>query len=429
MSHDPQKAPETEPLAGAQGPRPRLLFLCQTLPYPPDGGVWIRSFHVLRRLSEAFDVTALCFERTGESGRRRENDAVESLRVLGAYARIEAFPIPQTHSRARLLWDHLRSVATRRVYTRYLYASTAFEQRLREVLDQQAFDLVHVDSLDLAGYLPLCDPLPTVCVHHNVESELLRRRSEFEAGRLGPYYRLQADLMEREERRWVPRLALNVMVSEDDRRVIERLAPGGRYCVVPNGVDVEEFAPGEGRDEGLAYVGGTNWFPNLDALDHFCEDIQPHLRAAGAEFPVHWVGSATAEQQAHYRERHGVELTGYVDDVRPYMRDSFCNIVPLRSGGGTRLKILNSWAMGKAVVSTSVGCEGLEARDGENILVRDDPRAFAEAILALSRDAALRRRLGAAARRTAEETYSWEGVGQAMNQRYLELIGRGADPR
>lgn len=429
MSNDPTTAsPEASgaaPAARDPGSRPRLLFLCQTLPYPPDGGVWIRSFNVLRRLSEAFDVTALCFERTGETGRRRETDARESLRVLGAWARIEAFPIPQTHSRLRFVWDHLRSVATRRVYTRYLYASRAFETRLREVLERDAFDLVHVDSLDLAGYLPLCQHLPTVCVHHNVESELLRRRSEFEAGRFGPYYRLQAGFMEAEERRWVPRVALNVMVSEEDRRELERIAPGGRFCVVPNGVDVEEFRPGEGREEGLAYVGGTNWFPNLDALEHFGRDIQPHLRAAGAAFPVRWVGSATPEQQALYRERYGIELTGYVDDVRPYMRDSFCNIVPLRSGGGTRLKILNSWAMGKAVVSTSVGCEGLAARDGENILVRDEPRAFAEAILELARDPDLRRHLGTAGRRTAEEIYSWEGVGRAMNRRYLELLGRG----
>jgi len=135
------------------------------------------------------------------------------------------------------------------------------------------------------------------------------------------------------------------------------------------------------------------------------------------------VGSATTEEQRRYREEFGVELTGYVDDTRPYMRDAICHIVPLRAGGGTRLKILNSWAMGKPVVSTSVGCEGLEAVDGENILIRDDPGEFADAIRLVAGDATLRRRLGENARSTAERLYSWDVVGREMERAYRGLLG------
>jgi len=403
--------------------RPRLLFLCQTLPYPLDGGVWIRTYHVMRMLSEAFEVTALCFERMGVSGTRDRRDVREALDVLGRFGRVEVFPIPQTGRRTRFVWDHLRSLLTRKAYTRFLYDSQGFRSRVRELLAKERFDMVHVDSMDLAAYLPEVASLPVACVHHNVESSLLRRRARFEGGTLARrYFSLQAHLMEKIEREWVPRIALNVMVSQADLEELRALAGTGHYTVVPNGVDVEEFEPGPGSERGLAYIGGTNWFPNLDALEFFGQRILPELRRSGFDQPVRWVGSASPEQQKIYRERFDVELTGYLDDVRPPMREALCHIVPLRAGGGTRLKILNSWAMGKPVVSTSIGCEGLDARDGENILVRDAPKEFSEAILALSRDEGLRRRIGEAARRTAVEVYSWDVLGRKMNETYLDLL-------
>jgi len=406
--------------------RPKLLFLCQALPYPLDGGVWIRTHHVLRLLSRAFDVTALCFERMGISGTRDRRDVDEALSVLRRFGDVEAFPVPQTGRRARFLWDHLRSTLRGRVYTEYLYDSTAFRGRLESLLAREHFDLVHVDSMDLAGYLPLLEPQKTVCVHHNVESALLRRRSRFERGVVASrYYAFQAGLMERVERDWVPRLALNVMVSDEDRRELQALAGDAHYCVVENGVDIDEFQPRSGATAGAAYIGGTNWFPNLDALEFFGEEILPYLRKGGFDQPVRWVGSASPEQQKEYDQRWGIELTGYVDDVRESMQEALCHIVPLRAGGGTRLKILNSWAMGKPVVSTSIGCEGLDAQDDQNILIRDDPRDFADAILSLSRNAELCSRLGEAGRRTAEQVYSWEVIGGRMIQSYLELLSPG----
>ena len=128
---------------GSLSRRPRLLFLCQTLPYPPDGGVWIRTYHVLRLLARTFDVTALCFERAGSAG---ECDREASREALARLAEVEVFAIPQRHSRLRFAWDHARSLARGRVYTSYLYESSAFRRRLEERLRSQHFDLVHADS-------------------------------------------------------------------------------------------------------------------------------------------------------------------------------------------------------------------------------------------------------------------------------------------
>lgn len=405
--------------------RPKLLFLTQTLPFPLDGGGWIRTYHVLRLLSQAFDVTALVFERCGVSRRRAGYDVARGREALEPFGAIEIFPVPQNHSRIRYLWDHLRSVVQRRVYTDFVYDSRAMRARLLELLAARRFDLVHCNSLDLQDYLPLCRGIPLVCAHFDVESAFWRRRARVEGS--APrrwYYGFQADRMEERERTWSRRAALNVMVSEVDGAHLQELCPEARWTVVPNGVDIDEFRPETGEDRGVAYIGGTNWGPNLDALRFFCDEILPHLGDTDGLRPLRWVGSATEREQRFYRERFGVELTGYVDDVRPYMRDALCNIVPLRSGGGTRLKILNSWAMARPVVSTRVGCEGLGARDGHNILIRDDPREFAEAIRVLAGDAALRRRLGENARRTVEEQYSWDVIGRAMLDTYRDLLRR-----
>ena len=401
--------------------RPRLLFLCQTLPYPPDGGVWIRTYNVLRLLAQAFDITALCFERAGTSATNTRQVSA-SRAALSRFAAIEAFAIPQRHSRLRYVWDHVRSTAFGRVYTTYLYDSRAFRRRLAHVLSSTTFDLVHVDSLDLAQYLPACQDLPVVCVHHDVESDLLRRRGTIERGPWRrAYLRYQSRLMEHVERRWCEEIALNVTVSDRDRESVKRLAPRSRVVIVPNGVDVDEFRPDGTPGTGVAYVGGTTPAPNLDALNFFCERILPHLRATAQQPRTRWIGRASIEQQRLYREQFGVELTGYVEDVRPLMREAACHIVPLQCGGGTRLKILNSWAMGRTVVSTSVGCEGLAAVDGENILVRDDPAAFAEATLRVLADDALRGRLEMGGRATAERLYGWDAIGRKMIDTYLSV--------
>ncbi len=400
----------------------RLLFLGQTLPYPPDGGVQIRTFNVLRLLSTHFDVHALCFyRRASHPTPAHLARALDGLRKL---AEVEAFPIPQEHSIARLLLDHASSTATRSVYTVRAYRSAAFRQRLFALLYAAPFDLVYMDSLDLSGYLPLPSQLPVVCTHHNIESDLLRRRAARERNPLRrAYIAHQARLMAREEARWAPRVDLNIVVSADDARRLAEIAPRAATVVVPNGVDTEAFRPATGPEHGIVFVGGYTWFPNRDALDFFTREILPLIRNGQPDDPpVQWVGRAPDAVRKRYRDSHGIELTGYVDSIRPFVARAACYVVPLRVGGGTRLKILDAWAMGKAVVSTAAGCEGLAAIDGENILIRDDPAAFAAAVRLVLSDPDLRCRLGDAARRTAEHRYDWRVIGRTLIPSLESLI-------
>lgn len=404
--------------------RPRLLYLSHTLPYPPHQGVEIRALNTLRLLASRFDVTALCFHRFSDAPLLA--DALTALRPL---ADVRAFRIPQSIHRGRFAWDHLRSVLRRRVYTEYMYASAEFRDALTETLERGRFDVVHVESVtDLAGYLPMLSGVPVVGTHHNVESQLLHRRADVEGAALRrAYIRFQAGLMERCEAAWVGRIQLNVMVSNQDHEELKRRCGGGRFLVVPNGVDTDQFRPSAAEVDGIAFVGGSTWFPNRDALEYFAADILPVIRELTGSVRVRWIGRSTRADQQLFRERWDIELTGLVDDIRPLVAEAACFVVPLRVGGGTRLKILDGWALGKAIVSTSVGCEGLNAVDGENILIRDDVEGFARAVVDVLRDKSLRTRLAAAGRRTVEKEYSWTTLGLRLIPAVERIAGGLSD--
>ena len=401
--------------------RPSLLFICQNLPFPPNGGADIRSYHTLRLLGSKYDVTALCFYRSGIETGFGVQERIERLKEFTS--RVEAFPIPQTSSSARLLLDHARSILGGRAYTRWVYESSDFRTRLRQILEGETFDIVHFDSLDLVAYLPEVSHIPRVCAYHNVESQLLARRGAAERGWRGAYMRLQARLTEREERRWAPRLELNTVTSPEDGRTLRSIAPAGRYLVVPNGVDTAAFRPPVGEDHqrrGIVFVGGHTWFPNRDGMEYFAERILPVIRATHPEVPVTWVGRGSAEAIRRFAD-DGVHLTGYVDDIRPFVHAAQCFIVPLRVGGGTRLKILDAWALGAAVVSTSPGSEGLRVVDGENMLVADGERSFAKAVVRVLEHDEVRTRLGEGGRRTVVEHYDWAVIGRSMLAEYASL--------
>ena len=399
--------------------RPRLLFLAHTFPYPPDGGVYIRTYNILRLLSERFDVTTLCFDRKGARAPLEERAAhVAELEKLGPVT-----VIPRTDSTRHVLGAHLRSLLRGRVFTRFTNDSEAFEEELRQALELNRFDLVHVDSLDLSPYLPILEGIPVVCTHHNVESELLEDRARTESWPARTYVRYQARLQEREERDWCPKVDLNVTVSERDAAALRAIAPGSRVAPVPNGVDTDYLVPDwEAEQEGIVVVGGLGWFPNRDALEHFCEDILLPLRSRVGPVPIRWVGRASPEDVERYRHRYGIELTGYVEDVRPYLASAACYVIPMRVGGGTRLKLLDAWAMGKAIVSTSQGAEGTEAIHGENVLLTDDPERFASEVARVLVDRNLRERIGRAGRATAERLYSWRVIGDRQAELYRTVL-------
>ena len=412
--------------------RPRLLFLSHCLPYPPYSGVATRTFNILRQLHTAYDIDLVAFSRANHQPDRDARDAAwRALRATAAFV-AEPTPIPNERSTLRRGWDHLRSLISGRAYTFYEYDSGAFAERLRAVLRTRTPDLVHLDSLDLHRWLPDLPDVPVACTHHDIDSELLRRRARcLDPAPLRHYLLLQAARLERLERRLCPRFALNVMMSDVDAGILRALAPGAATTVVPNGTDTEFFQPNgtetvAGR---VAFVGPTFSHPNRDAVEHLLQEVWPRVRAADRASSLRLIGGNAPADRSRYDAEPGVTALGAIPDIRPALAEARCCVVPIRIGGGTRLKILDAWAMGKAVVSTTIGCEGLEATDGENILIRDTPDAIAQAVLQVLRDAPLRARLERNGRRQAVERYSWSLVGRGIRSAYDGLLGRSAPVR
>ncbi|MEJ7813498.1 MAG: glycosyltransferase family 4 protein [Gemmatimonadaceae bacterium] len=405
---------------------PRLLFLSHCLPYPPQSGVTIRTFNILKQLRKEFDVTLLMFSRANHQADQAARDAARATLEGHGLHTSPAVPVAAERSKPRRAWDHLRSLATGHAYTFYEYGSDEFGRELRDAITGAPPAIVHLDSLDLHAWVSALPPVPTVCTHHDIESDALRRRAEHVSPPpLRWYVRHQAALVERTERTLAPRFTANVVMSPVDATRLAKIAPGSRTIVVPNGVDTEYFTPGRadavvpGR---IVFIGGTYFFPNRDAVEYLLREIWPLVRAVRPAATLHLIGRASEADRERYGAHAGVSCLGGVDDIRPHVAEACCSVVPIRIGGGTRIKILDSWSMGKAVVSTSLGCEGLRADDGHNILVRDEPATFADAIVHLIDDAALRDSLGASGRRTVEAVYAWDIAGRDMRAAYAALL-------
>lgn len=411
--------------------RPRLLCLAQCLPYPPHSGVANRTFNILRQLQIEYDVDLVAFSRLCHQPDHAARDAArDALRSVVAFV-AEPTPVPSEHSTPRKIWDHLRSLVSGRAYTFYEYSSRAFAARLRAVLRTRTPDLVHLDSLDCHRWLSELPQVPMALTHHNIESELLRLQARYRGQTaLGHYLQLQAARLERLERELCARLALNVVMSEVDAQRLRALAPGAATIVVPNGTDTDYFQPNGAKSIAgqVVFVGGTYSYPNRDAVEFLLREIWPKIRRADRSALLRLIGRGTQADLTRYNAEPGVTALGYVPDVRPAVSAARCCVVPIRIGGGTRLKILDAWAMGKAVVSTSIGCEGLDTADGANILIRDTPEAIADAVLHVLHDASLRSRLEQNARRTAIETYSWHRMGARIRSAYDALLARSAAP-
>lgn len=404
--------------------RDSLLMLSQCLPYPPHSGVANRTFNILVQLQRAFDVHLVAFSRRNHqpdaAARADARDRLAQL-VTAVY---EPAPIASERSGLTRTINHLRSVVTFRPYTLYDYRSVLFSRALAEIQMAKPV-MVHMDSLDLYGWISRLPGVPLAVTHHSVESDLLRSRARRMA--LPPvraYVRYQAALMEAVEQRVCREVDLNVMMSDIDADKLRALVPGVRTTIVPNGVDITYFSPREGPGElgRVLFLGPTYMYPNRDAIEWFIASMWEAVCAAVPGARLHLVGKNTPGDRKRFENCQAVQCHGYVTDVRPHLAAAACSVVPIRVGGGTRLKILDAWAAGTPVVSTSVGCEGLAVEDGTNILVRDDPDAFASAVIQVLRDPGLQLRLAAAGRRTVEQLYSWSAIGDRLIEAYQKLL-------
>lgn len=395
----------------------KLLLLTPQLPYPPQQGTSLRNFHILRGLAGDHEITLLSFLEAGQT--------VDNSPLIELCRKIETVPAP-----TRSTGQRLRQLLTTRLpdMAHRLY-SLAFADRLRHLLAHNPFDIVQVEGIELARYIDVIrvasKGVKIVFDNHNAETELQRRnmQTDWRQPRRWPaaaYSWMQVGRLARFER-WACESADWVTaVSETDQRYLQ--SPNLPISVIPNCIDITEYqTPMSSIPFDLVFSGKMDYRPNVDAVLWFADEAWPLVRAARPSTTWAIVGQKPHARLDRLRQVPGITVTGWVEDVRPYLTGASLFIMPFRVGSGTRLKLIEAMAAGKAVVSTRVGAEGFPVVDGREIVLADGVEEMATAVLRLLDDLAERTRLGTAARQFAA-AYDWRVVIPQFNQIYAKLV-------
>jgi sugar transferase (PEP-CTERM/EpsH1 system associated) len=378
---------------------------------PPDTGGKIRSYNILRELARQHSVTFFTFHPA------HNGDAHPSLKDV--FDRVVCVPLslPRSKSFAELR-DYIIRLFSSEPYGITKFCRPEVRHRLHALLDQETFDVIVCDFISAAGVVPWAWPGPKVFFAHNVEAIIWRRHYEVTANPLWKAVSwLEWRRMEAAERKYMQLADHVITVSDTDRDTFARFLDSKKLTVTPTGVDVDYFKPlsVEEAPNSLVFTGSMDWLPNEDAVLYFVDAIFPLIKQQCPEVSFEVVGrNPSRKLQALAEREKSMRLTGWVDDIRLFVARAAICIVPLRIGGGTRLKIFEAMAMGKAVISTTVGAEGLPVESGKDILLADTPNDFAQSVIGLLRDSLLRRRLGTGARSLVQENYSWGRVAESF---------------
>jgi glycosyltransferase involved in cell wall biosynthesis len=402
----------------------RILWLKTELLHPVDKGGKIRTYQMLKALKREHYVTYL----TLDDG-TADSDAVERATeychelVRIRHSTREKFSAGFYAELAANLFSPLP-------YFMKKYESAEMRREVAERARAGDFDVLVCDFLNPAVNVPHALPVPTVLFQHNVEAMIWKRHYEVQTHPLKKAYLYgQWRKAFAYERAACRRFDMVVTVSRDDTETITRDYGVTNVSDVPTGVDTEFFRPVEGvsvEPDSLVFTGSMDWLPNEDAIQFFTREIMPLIRERRPEVKLTVVGRKPYASLLELSKRDpSIIVTGRVEDVRPFMERAAAYIVPIRIGGGTRLKIYEAMAMEKPVVSTTVGAEGLPVRDGQDLLIADTPRAFADAVVRVLTDAELARKLGERSASTVREQFGWDKVAAV----FAEACGRAAKSR
>ena len=404
-----------------------VLHLSHMPSSPPRFGAQARMHGLLTEVAKRHDVTAVTLLD-------EEFDEAEVRREMGAYCR-EVVVLPNPNGRQglskRLL--QVRSMLSLHSYEHHRYAVPGLQATLDRLMTSRRFDVVNLEFPYLAHYRmrtapPGAPPPPVVVDAHDIAYDIPRQmaRTPGPAGRR-LYAAVNWRKLRRDELAAVSGADAVAVCSELDRQRLHADVPGADAWVIPNAANVEHYQPrpGDPRPDGrtLLFFGLLSTVPNVDALQWFVREVWPHVVRARPDARLKIVG-AWPPPAVQALAGNGVELTGFVDDLRPHLAEAAAIVVPIRLGSGTRLKIVEAMAMGKAIVSTRLGAEGLAGEHGKQLLIADEPGRFAAEALRLLDDPALAARLGAAGRTLAVEKYAWSAAARRLEELYREVIAR-----
>jgi glycosyltransferase involved in cell wall biosynthesis len=399
----------------------RILLLTLVVPNPPDSGPRIKTHYLLRYLAQRHKVTLVSFVRS-------EAEEAAARALVGLCEAV--YTVPMQRSRIRDAVYLLGSMVSSRPFLMLRDESRAMRRQLRDLLARDTFDLVHADQLNMAQF-GFSTGLPVVLDEHNAVWTIFARLARQERG----IKRLVMELEWRRLRRYegqVCRSAAAVMsVSAEDRAALLDAGAAEPIPIIPIAVDVAGIQPVPRTPDaqGILSMATMYWPPNVDSVMWFAREVLPHIRRELPDAPFYVVGARPPAEVTALANDPTIQVTGYVEDPTLYLESSALLIVPLRAGGGMRVKILEALARGIPVVSTTIGAEGIDVTHGEHLLIADEPVAFAEAVVRVLRDRALGDRLAEAGRRHALTRYDWRAVCPAVEPVYEHALATGGAAR
>lgn len=386
-----------------------ILIVAPYLPVPANFGGALRIFHLVKNLAKEHRVILLA------PGVKNDFSASWELRDVCDVTLVPARSTARQPATRRKRLTQLQSIASGRSFLELSSYNPQFQAVLDRLFMTRSIDLVQFEFPESALYT-LPRSIPTVFDAHNVEHDLLRRvASSSESASKGTFNLLEARKLKRLEVAAWNRATVCVTTSERDANLIRRLTHTP-VRVVPNGVDLDAFGSLQGaepRPRHVVFTGAMRHQPNADGAGWYVREVHPLVQRHVPDASVAIVG-ADPPSELRSLASASVEITGEVNDVRPYLGAAQVVVVPLWSGGGTRLKILEAFAAGKPVVSTTIGAEGIDALDGEHLLLADSSEAFSQAVVRLFNDRALAARLAANGRALVEKSYGWERITQQL---------------
>lgn len=397
----------------------RILFLSPRQCWPPRSGAKLRDYYFARALAQQASVSYAYFIDRGS--------APLSEAELPFCRHIVGVPKPRAYSALKIV----RGLTGRWPLPVLNYTSPEMLQAVAGLARRERYDLVHLDSIHMVGYLDalkqmLGPALPIVYNWHNIESELMRRYSAVvKAPARRIYSAWTARQLNRLEHSILRSGFGHVVCSEREQGELHKMENSARIAVIPNGVDTAYFAGAEsGRRHRIVFVGLMSYHANIEAAVTFTRNVWPRLRDHLPGYTLTLVGANPVPAVTALRDVPGVEVTGTVPDLRPYYNQALAAIIPLRTGGGTRLKILEAMAAGVPVVSTAIGAEGLSVEPGKNILLADvdDCETWVRALTGLADSEPRRRELTSAALQLVSDKYDWNSLGESLFKAYADWL-------
>lgn len=383
----------------------KVVVIDEWLPWPLESGKKIRTYNLMVRLAKNISILYLAYVKIPQ-----EKEKINVLEKNG----IHVIPVDDLRIKKWSMLFYLEVILnyfSKDPFSTAYHIKRNFIDKLLEITSREKPDLVHCEWTNLAPFLGFLKNFPKVIAAHNVESDIWKRLAVNEKNPVTCLIaRQQEKKIERLEREWYQKADHCIAVSHQDKRVIESY--GAKVSVVDNGVDVQYYSEGgphEFNENRLMFVGSLDTFSNQDAVSFFVNKIFPLIIERFPDIEFWIVGKDPPKKIVGYSKKvTNIFVTGRVQDIREYLSKATLFIVPLRIGGGSRLKILEAMAVKKPVISTSIGAEGLKIVDGENIIIADSPIEFANKVLWLLKNPEKQKSLGKAGWRMVKEEYDWE---------------------